>query len=294
MKGEEIPINQLEETLARLLKIDGYLMASVKYDGYRCRSYLSQPWSSTAKLIRNRHIQEQFKQAQLPDGLDGELVVDLFNFQRTQSGVTSAAGKPDFKFYLFDWDRQGTAHERYFAYNNLLREGTYPVWMFPVTQQLLTSISEVLEYEQLILEQGHEGVMLRLLSSPYKHGRATLNEGYLLKLVRFHTAEAVITGYYEQEENGNFAISDQYGKTKRSSSQDMKFLKGTLGGFYVRGLVKGVEQDFKISGGKKWTDIFRARVWRDRESYIGRTITYTYKVIGTDKRPRTPQAKGFL
>ena len=64
---------------------------------------------------------------------------------------------------------------------------------------------------------------------PYKCGRSTVREGYLLKLKRFADGEAVILGCCEQMHNANAAQQDAFGRTKRSSHKDNKIGKATLG-----------------------------------------------------------------
>ncbi|MFM7851045.1 MAG: hypothetical protein ACKO96_03815, partial [Flammeovirgaceae bacterium] len=62
-----------------------------------------------------------------------------------------------------------------------------------------------------MLERGYEGVMIRGLHGPYKQGRATLKQGWLMKLKEFDDDEAVIIGYEEKMKNNNAAQVNELG-----------------------------------------------------------------------------------
>ena len=57
--------------------------------------------------------------------------------------------------------------------------------------------------------------MVRTPDSPYKCGRSTEREAWLLKIKRFEDAEAVVLGTYEGMSNMNEAGVDAFGRTKR-------------------------------------------------------------------------------
>ena len=76
--------------------------------------------------------------------------------------------------------------------------------------------------------------MIRTPDSPYKCGRSTEREGWLLKIKRFEDAEAVVLDTYEGMSNQNDAQRDAFGRTKRSLAQAGKVGRGELGGFVVR------------------------------------------------------------
>lgn len=298
MKGETIPLDSIEPFLDALFKKHKHLYASVKHDGFRCRTFNGFPFSSTNKLIPAKHIRNEFLRAMLPDNLDGELIIDPFNFQTTQSGITKEDYVGPFTYHIFDWISNKPFEQRYLDYitlcNKLPSYVTNHEQFIQVPQKLCFCVSDVLNYEQEITSLGHEGIMLRRLDGPYKKGRSTLNEAYLLKLVRFLTAEATIVGTYEQMENASANIPNAFGLTHRSSEQGMKIGKNTLGGFHVVGLVNGIQTNFDIGSGEGWTKKWRQDVWDGKIPCIGKTISYKYKQVGTDKKPRSPIAKGIL
>jgi DNA ligase-1 len=157
---------------------------------------------------------------------------------------------------------------------------------------LINNEEELLKFEADALGQGHEGVMVRMINGPYKTGRSTVNEGFLLKLKRFLNGEAVIDGFYEEQENTNEKKTNALGRTERSSAKAGLVGKGTLGGFDVHGLggiYDGVE--FQIGGGFTASD--RARLWRDREKLVGKIVKYKYFPTGSKVAPRFPGFLGF-
>ena len=101
--------------------------------------------------------------------------------------------------------------------------------------------AQLADYEETCLTDGYEGVMIRTPDSPYKCGRSTEREGWLLKIKRFEDAEAVVLDTYEGMSNHNEAQRDAFGRTKRSSAQAGKVGRGELGGFVVAVHVGGGE-----------------------------------------------------
>ena len=53
---------------------------------------------------------------------------------------------------------------------------------------LVQAPTQLADWEQRYLAQGYEGVMLRHPAGPYKPGRSTAREAWLLKLKRLRTA----------------------------------------------------------------------------------------------------------
>ena len=149
--------------------------------------------------------------------------------------------------------------------------------------------AELLAYEAKVLLEGYEGIMIRSPNSPYKFGRSTLKEGWLLKLKRFVDSEATILEIYEQMSNQNEAEKDAFGRTKRSSALSGQIPADTLGGFRVKDLKSGVE--FGIGSG--FDDRLREEVWNHKEEYIGRIVKYKYQKIGEKIAPRFPVFLGF-
>jgi DNA ligase-1 len=126
--------------------------------------------------------------------------------------------------------------------------------------------------------------MLRSYEGPYKQGRSTENEGYLVKVKRFEDSEAEILGAFEEMHNDNAKETNELGRTKRSTAQAGLIPSGVLGGFDVRDLKTGVE----FSVGSGFTAEMKAEYWQARENLVGSIIKYKHFPSGGKDKPRHP------
>jgi DNA ligase-1 len=138
--------------------------------------------------------------------------------------------------------------------------------------------------------------MLRDPVGPYKFGRSTAKEGYLLKMKRFEDHEATVVGVVEQMRNENEATKDALGRTKRSTAKAGKVGKDTLGAFRVKASIPyGVGMrgfrivEFEIGSGMN--DAQRAEFWKSPP--IGALVTFKCQGFTPDGLPRFPIFKGI-
>jgi DNA ligase-1 len=139
---------------------------------------------------------------------------------------------------------------------------------------------------------GYEGAIVRDPRAPYKEGRSTVKQGWMLKVKRFADDEAEVIGTVEQMRNDNEATVDELGYTKRSHHKEGKTAAGVLGALSVRGTTgqfKGVE--FEIGTG--FTAEQRRNLWAGREYLIGKLVSYKYFPVGVKDKPRFPTFKAF-
>jgi DNA ligase-1 len=270
------------------------VLASIKLDGIRATMQRGILLSRSLKEIPNRRIQKKF--ANLPAGFDGELIYgdpahpDCY---RTTTSIVMSEDKDPagVKFWAFDMFEPGGFGKRSgYVYESVFHLDDPDVEH--VHHKLIKNEKELLEYEATALEAGHEGIMVRSLDGPYKQGRSSVKEGYLLKLKRFLESEAMITGFYEEQENQNESKTNALGRTERSTAKAGLVGKGTLGGFEVEGLggmYDGV--DFQIGGG--FTAEMRKQYWKDRKKLVGDIIKFRYFPSGSKDRPRFPVFLGF-
>lgn len=278
----------LAGTVTDFSKINFPVLATPKIDGIRCLRINGKSLSRSFKEIPNRYIQQQMQG--LPDGLDGELVIKG-GFQKTTSGVMSQEGEPNFEYWIFDAVLSPLIQEYKFRIWLLTRK--FPIFCVPLYPMQLNTIKQLELYETEQLQLGYEGICIRQPNSPYKCGRSTEKEGYLLKIKRFEDAEAVIIGFEEQMENCNELGKDKLGYAKRSTSKIGKVGKGTLGSFIVKGVKVFHRQEFKVGTGVGLTQELRQEIWNNQDKYWGRLITYKYQPSGTLNLPRLPIFKGF-
>lgn len=282
-KGNAVKFNQLSYPF----------FASIKLDGIRALKINGQTLSRSFKPIPNKHIQTMM--ASLPDGLDGELVVVGQEFSGTSSGVMSRDGTPNFEFHIFDYVKDDINKPFYDRFNKdllpLFADKKLPSFCRIVSQNLVLDEQELLKYEDAMVAQGHEGVMLRKPNSPYKCGRSSFKESFLIKVKRFKDSEAEIIKLEEKYHNENEATLDELGHTKRSSSKDGLTPANTLGTMIVRDIHSGLE--FGIGTGKGLDDTLRKTIWLNQHEYVGKLVKYRYQEVGTKDLPRIPSFQGF-
>lgn len=269
------------------------MLASPKLDGIRCLAMDGVAMARSMKPIRNRYVQAWFAaNAKAIDGFDGELIVgapnapDVFNV--TTSAVNSEDGEPDFTFHVFDCVAPGDYISRF----DKLRQEDMPQRVQLVANFYIFNDQELADYESKALDDGYEGVMLRSPSSPYRQGRSTPKEAYLVKVKRFNDAEAVIIELLEEMRNDNPLTVNELGLGKRSSHQANLVAKGTMGTLCVRG-INGDFKDVEFSIGSGFDQATRQALWDERHEALGKIVTYKYFSIGTKDKPRFPVFKGF-
>lgn len=286
-------------TPANLNSLPYPLFASIKLDGIRCIIKDGVALSRTLKPIRNHYIQSLLGRPEF-NGLDGELVVGdpaaSDCMRKTNSGVMSFDGEPDFKYYVFDiWNRPGVQYKD--ALESLYdkpfgtRLADHPD--IEVLQQYTVKTSnEVEAIEQVALDDGHEGIILRRPDGTYKYGRSTPKEGLLYKLKRYHQSEAVVIGVEPLQRNYNDPTTNALGYTQRSSAQAGKVDIPFLGALVVKGKFQEfAEVTFNIGTG--FTLEERGLLWQQRESLVGQIVTYRFFPTGSKDRPRHPVFVSF-
>lgn len=269
-------------TDAELEKLRFPLLASAKLDGVRAVVRGGVVYSRSNKPIPNIYVQSLFANCEY---FDGELIVGEPNsktvYRDTMSGVMSKEGAPDVRFFIFDHVLDVT-----WPYLKRRRSIEHPRTRI-LEQHHVSDINTLLKLEDRLLDQGYEGLILRDPNAPYKYGRSTVKEGYLLKLKRFVDAEAVVIGFEERMHNGNEATTNELGRTKRSSHQAGKTGRGDLGALVCR------LGDIEFNIGTGFTDDERVAIWRDQGKYHGRLAKFKHFAIGAKDAPRHPVFLGW-
>lgn len=277
----------LAATLENLSDIRYPIYASVKLDGIRCIIKDGVAVSRAFKPIPNKFIQAVLKEEAV-EGLDGELMIEGKDFNEIQSAVMSEDGEPDFQFHVFDVVREAPFSVRYnFLTSNY--NGTPRPHIKVVNQELFGYPSDVINFEKYAVDTGYEGIMLRTHDSPYKFGRSTPKERYLMKFKRFQDAEAVVIGFEELNHNDNEKTKDALGHSVRSGHLAGLRKGGCLGSLVVYDEKLNIE--FNIGTG--FTQEQREEIWDNQKKLMGATVTYVYQQVSAKGVPRFPSFKGF-
>ena len=265
-------------------KIRYPVLATPKLDGIRCVVLNGKALSRSLKPIPNNWIRSILERPEF-ENFDGELVLAdrTRGFNEVSSAVMSKEGVPVFQYVVFDYISGRDYCDRIeqlklsFSFGNL-----------PTAEPLLPTYiigPEILkDYEETCLREGYEGVMTRDPYGPYKYGRSTAKEGWLLKIKRFEDGEAVVIGIEELQINNNPAFTGELGQTKRSSCQYGKVAGGVMGALVVKDLKTGVV--FNIGTG--FTDAERALEWKE-----GTIVKYKSQSHGEVEKPRSPVFLGI-
>jgi DNA ligase-1 len=277
------------------------VLGSKKLDGVRAEMQGGQLLSRSLKPIPNKYVQELF--AGLAEGTDGELIVGdpcavdengEPNACRKTVSLVMSDNKPldyfhgeQLRLWVFDkFGNDGFRARLNNAAAAVIASKNPAVVL--VKHVMLNNIEELDQFEADALADGNEGVMIRSMNGPYKEGRSTEREAYLLKLKRFVDTEAVVTGSYEWETNTNNSFTNELGRTTRSSCQDGKVGADMLGGLFVTGIEgdwKGIE--FKV-GTMHITQDERKKLWSDRDALVGRIAKLKFFPHGAKDKPRHP------
>lgn len=277
------------------------LIVSPKIDGVRCvtmdwadGSNKCVPVSRSLKKIRNTYIYDTIA-ASCPPGLDGELIIgDLpgKTFCDSSAAISRFDQKPEFRYCVFDYvsDWQDPkwwkgVMSRYEDRLKSLSKLKLPDFCVIVPYMLVNDAKEFMTWHDTFVEQGFEGMCARTPHSPYKFGRSTLKECWLLKFKTFEDAEGVIVGFEELQHNAN-AYDDAL-QRRRTSHQANMVPMGTLGSLRVEreGVVFGV--------GTGFDEQTRQHIWDNRDKYLGKVVKYKHQPHGAKDKPRIPVFLGF-
>ena len=261
------------------------VLASPKLDGVRAIVRDGVVLSRALKPIPNKWVQQRFSHL---EHFDGELIVGKSNhpdvLRTTTSGVMRVEGEPDVSFHVFDHVEN---HARLYKVRYSLLKSDHQNNVFVVPQQEVVNFFELNAFERDILAQGWEGVMLRRFDAPYKFGRSTAREGYLLKVKRFHDDEFEIVGFEEEMFNANEATTSELGRTKRSSHKANKVPKGRLGALVLK------YGNTTFNCGTGFNDAERENIWAERERYLGQFAKIKYFAHGIKDVPKLPSFLGI-
>jgi DNA ligase 1 len=279
----------LSATLEDPLRLTWPVLVSPKLDGLRCIIKDGIALSRNLKPFRNKYVQECLRG--LPNGLDGELIVGEPNvgnvLGRTQSGIMSSDGEPDFRFHVFDnFDQPDRAFKaRHWSLHNVQHSK-----VIVVPHYLVEGIEDFAEYEKNLVDYGYEGVMIRGIYGHYKFGRATHNDQLLWKFKRFSDTEAIVTKLEEGVSNNNIKTVDALGLSKRSHHQDGMVNAGRVGTILATVIDTGMQ--LRVSPGNMTAED-RVYYWNRPTEIVGKTITVKYFEYGMKDQPRFSTFKAF-
>lgn len=272
-----------------------------KIDGVRALNFSGKLTARSLKTHKNIHVTKLFS---IPSciGFDGEMAAasetDKSLCRITTSAVNTIQGEPYVLWHLFDYIGAGSSlpySERYqlllHKRDQLWKEG-HPILrhLRVVPSTLINSMSELVDFEDRFLTLGYEGVILRRPDSPYKHGRCTVNEGYLLRIKRFVDREAIVLSVEEGRKNENESVVNELGFASRSSHSENMIPNGMVGALICKDLESG--ETIKVAAGKM-SHSERIFLFANQGDIIGKVIKYKTFLHGIKDKPRFPTFQCF-
>jgi DNA ligase-1 len=268
-------------------KIQYPCLCSTKLDGIRCIFKDGKMLARSLKPITSETLQKRFQW--LKDFskknniiLDGE----LYSHEMTFTEISHYVRKEEIevpesiRFKCFDMISNGLYDEPFIKrYTDLLNidfRGNLDV----VKQKTIELEDELDEEFENALKSGYEGLILRSIYSPYKCGRSSINEGYLLKLKPFESFDANILGVEERMDNLNESQKNELGRSFKRDTKGDKKPTGIAAVFNVE--YEGKPLKVTITGDEE----FRREIWENKEKYIGKMIEYKGMVVGMKDVPR--------
>lgn len=264
-----------------------------KIDGVRGLNPDGQIVGRSLKRFKNRHTCAIFSGAEYA-GYDGELAAGLETdpdlCRKTSSATGTIEGEPILKWHIFDLCAESVAHLGYQQRHKMLSdyitqqhlEGNL-LDLKVVPMIVVKDLSELLYHENVWLDMGYEGIIIRDLEKPYKHGRGTVREGGYLRIKRFIQEDALVLDIIEGETNLNEATTNELGYTTRSSHQDNKVPNGMVGVLICKDVKTGNE--IKVSPGKL-TEEQKIYFFQNPDQIKGRVISYKHFPHGVKDKPR--------
>lgn len=271
------------------------VFAFPKIDGFRSLLTAQCALTSSLTFFPNKHFTAATADL-LNDSpnLDGEVTVGKKRgkgvLSRTNSGLTSQEGEPDWHLWVFDCPGKGEYMKRYQLAGDVVAALSHPR-IHLLKGKIIYTLKQLKRYIKKCLRKGYEGVITRDPEGLYKEGKSTINQQGMLKIKPFKDFEARIKGYYEEYKNTNEAKRNATGKLKRSSAKEGKVGKGTLGGFI--GVVldsKGKETSTEVRVGGGFTKKQRTDFWARRDELVeaGAIMKCSEQLVGKKDKPRHP------
>jgi DNA ligase 1 len=270
------------------------VVCSMKLDGYRAFVDGGRILTRSGKDIPNSFTFEKLSWKEF-EGFDGELIVGAPNdkqaFDNTSGPIRRKEGSPDVRWYLFD-DRtaEGGFTERLIRLRNRVDQlrrcmpSSIMDRIEVIKHEYVPDMGRLDALEEQAQVSGYEGLMIRKPDGPYKFGRSTVKEGYLLKVKRRVRTEAKIIGYVELMHNDNEAYSNEVGKTKRSEDAAGLRPSGMVGSFIVEDA--DWPRPFKIGAGNMTHDQRRHALANFDAEYKGQMASFSYLPHGEREVPR--------
>lgn len=297
-----------EELISLLLKYKE-LIIMTKYDGVRCLVENEVVKGKTLLPIPNKYIQSLYGKEEY-EGKEFELIVTTSTgyydpvtcCRETISFTNSDYLEIDHRCVLIDNFKLAEfpfedrlLNLELFSYNN--SNFILPEYI------TVTTIEEILHYEETILKWDHEAIIIRNPELTYKEGTSS-KEGELLRLKRYISEEAVIADVMPAFANYNEPKENLLGNMERSSHINGKVAKEEIGKFFCI-LVKDIQDPWSgrliarkgsscVVATGNMTKEEKINLYKIKDQLKGRMIKFKSFPKGTKDKPRFATFQYFV
>lgn len=292
--------NELIDDILAKHPLEEDIYASPKVDGNRLACHSGATITRSFKKAPNLFLQNRYKD-KIFQGLDGEVTVgpanspDVFLKTYATRRIKAVPGDDPWTLHVFDlFDLPGLNFtQRY----EVLQERFATIYrdiehLKLLPQNLMSPDHAFNHYEEEMLDLGYEGIMLRKLLSPYREGRCTPAQGYVLKVKRFEFDEAVITGFEEEMKNTNEAFINENGYQRRSTHQAGMIPMNTLGSLVCQEVKPWNGKNWEFNVGSGLSKELKDEIWNNKDKWLGKAIRFKHFPKGRKDKPRFPIYQG--
>ena len=298
-----------EQELIKLLEKYKELYVMIKYDGVRCCVKNQVVVGKSLIPIPNKHIQCLYGNERF-EGKEFEIIV--LNADGKYNPVTCCRETISFTnsedvyvehtcILIDNYELKDFPFEdRFNSLSFLINESS----LFRLPYYIkVTTIEEILHFEDGILTDDHEGIIIRVPELSYKEGTSS-KEGELLRLKRYISEEAIILDVLPAFANNNEPKENLLGNIERSSHLDGKVAKEEIGKFFCQ-LVKDIHDPWSgrliakkgsccIVATGNMTKEEKIRLYQEKDKLKGEMIKFKSFPKGTKDKPRFATFQYFV
>lgn len=266
-EGNSVNFKPMLSVKATIKSVKNFpVIGQIKENGFRCLIHPELgPVTRTLSDIANTYVSSQLDKFQF---LDGELVTldkngKVDDLETINEKLSSPYLETKFKFIVFDhFEMALDPYEKRFEKAKEVVEKSGVNFIEMVTSKVLNNAQELIDFEQLSVGNGAEGIVVKSLDGFYKFGRSTIKQALSMKIKRFFDDEATLADVIE-------------GVNSRTA--------GAL-------IVKWRGKEFNL--GNTWGQDKARDIWNNRHILIGKKVTFRYTGL-VDGYPQFATFIGF-
>lgn len=281
------------------------LLAQPKIDGVRALNFEGSLTGRSLKRHKNRFTTELYSRAEYI-GFDGEMAAahecDPDLCRLTTSALNTIENSPRTLWHLFDYVTSETIALPYTVrlqylhrhVEQLRSNGHDRLQIVPTYH--IANLEQLIRMDDMWLDSGYEGTIIRDPNGMYKQGRSTVREGGLLRIKRFIEAEALVLSVIEGETNLNEAKTNELGYIERSTHQCNMVPNGMVGSLrcmvlkdvFDRGKLLFESGQEIVVGAGRMPHEDRIRYFLHQSLIVGQVVKFKTFPKGVKDKPRFP------